>query len=180
VLIDRDSSSLLLIDVQDRLLGTIYEWQRLLDQLVWLVSVAKKLHVPVLASEQYAKGLGPTHAALRNLLPESAVVDKLHFSCVAAQCFDGMSGAERRQIVICGIESHVCVQQTALDLRRQGREVFVVADAVGSRNPGDRDLALARMRGHGIEIVSREMVVFEWLRRAGTDEFKAISTEFLR
>lgn len=180
MLLDRDNSSLLLIDVQDRLLGTIHEWQRLLDRLVWLVRAAQRLQIPLLVSEQYPKGLGPTHVALRSLVPDGAVVDKVHFSCVAAGCFDGMNGAERRQQVICGIESHVCVLQTALDLRQPVHEVFVVGDAVGSRNPADRDLALARLRGQGVEIVSREMVVFEWLRRAGTEEFKAISSEFLR
>jgi nicotinamidase-related amidase len=179
-MLKRDQSSLLLIDVQDRLLGTIHQWQTLLDRLVWLVRIAQKMGVPVLACEQYPKGLGPTHAALRTLIPDTSVVDKLHFSGVAAKCFHGMNGADRRQMVICGIEAHVCVLQTALDLHEQGTEVFVVADAVGSRNPVDRDLALARLRSHGIEIVSREMVVFEWLRRSGTDEFKAISVEFLR
>ena len=179
-LLDRHNSCLLLIDVQEKLLGTIHDWQRLLDRLVWLVRVARKLDVPVLTSEQYPKGLGQTHSALRTLLADATVVDKIDFSCVAAKCFDGLRGFDRQQLVICGIESHVCVQQTALELREQGREVFVVADAVGSRNPSDRELALARMRGHGIEIVSREMVVFEWLRRAGTDEFRAISAEFLR
>jgi nicotinamidase-related amidase len=180
MLLDRDNSALLVIDVQDRLLGAIHEWQRLLDRVVWLVRVAQRMQVPVLVSEQYPKGLGATHSAVRGLVDAGAVVEKIHFSCVAAGCFEGVRGFERRQQVICGIESHVCVMQTALDLRRQGREVFVVSDAVSSRSATDRDLALARMRGHGVEIVSREMVAFEWLRRSGTDEFKAISSEFLR
>lgn len=90
------------------------------------------------------------------------------------------ASAGRRQLVLCGIESHVCVLQTALDLRALGRDVFVVADAVGSRHPSDRQLALERMRQQRIEIVSREMVAFEWLRRADTAEFRQISKEFLR
>ena len=85
----------------------------------------------------------------------------------------------KRQVVA-GTESHVCVLQTVLDLRAQGKEVFVVADAVGSRKPSDKELALARMRSHGVQIVSREMVAFEWLRQAGTDTFREISREFLR
>jgi nicotinamidase-related amidase len=180
MLLDRENSSLLVIDMQERLLPAIEDWQRILDNVMWLVRVAQLLKVPVLASEQYPKGLGHTHADLRTLLPAGGIADKAHFSCVAADCLDGMSGSERRQIVICGVEAHVCVLQTALELRWQGKEVFVVADAVGSRNLADRDLALARMRGHGIEIVSREMVAFEWLRRAGTAEFRQISSEFLR
>jgi nicotinamidase-related amidase len=180
MLIERENSCLLLVDVQERLLGSIHEWQGLLDRLVWMVSVAQRLGVPILACEQYPKGLGPTHAALRDLLPPGAAVAKDDFSCVAAGCFAGFASAARRQWVVCGIESHVCVLQSAIDLRGQGHEVFLVADAVGSRNPSDRELALARMRQHGIEIVSREMVVFEWLRRAGSDEFRTMVAEFLR
>jgi nicotinamidase-related amidase len=180
MLLDHQHSSLLVVDVQDRLLPAIDGWQRLLDNVIWLVQIAQSLHVPVLASEQYPKGLGHTHAALRALLPTGGIAEKLHFSCVAADCLDGIAGSERRQFVVCGIEAHVCVMQTALELRWQGKEVFVVADAIASRNPVDRELALARLRSHGIEIVSREMVAFEWLRRAGTAEFRQISTQFLR
>jgi nicotinamidase-related amidase len=180
MLIDREHASLLVIDVQERLLPAIHDWQRILDNAIWLARVAQRLNVPVLASEQYPKGLGHTHADLRAVLPAGAVADKLHFSCVAADCLQGIHGSDRRQWVICGIEAHVCVLQTALELRWQGKEVFVVADAVGSRDPANRDLALARMRGHGIEIVSREMLAFELLKRAGTNEFRQISSEFLR
>lgn len=180
MLIDRDNSALLVVDVQERLLPHIHDWQRLLDNVIWLVRVAQRLGVPVMASEQYPKGIGATHADLRALLPDSAVVEKLHFSCAAARCLTGLPGAGRRQIVMCGIESHVCVLQSALELRAEGKEVFVVADAVSSRDPANRDLALARMSGHGIEIVAREMVAFEWLKRAGTDEFREVSAAFLR
>lgn len=119
-------------------------------------------------------------AVLRGLTLPEHVAEKLHFSCVAAKCLDGLPGSERPQVVVAGTESHVCVLQTVLDLRAQGKEVFVVADAVGSRKPTDKELALARMRGHGVQIVSREMVAFEWLKRAGTDEFRAVSQEFLK
>jgi len=180
MLIDRDNSALLVIDVQTRLLNLLPDWQRLLDNTIWLVQVAQKLKTPVMASEQYPQGLGPTHAALRTFLPDEAVAAKAHFSCTAAQCLTGLPGAERRQIILCGMEAHVCVMQTALELRWQGREVFVVGDVIGSRNPADRDFAIARMRAHGIEIVTREMVAFEWMRQAGTDEFREISKNFLR
>lgn len=180
MLIDRNHSSLLIIDMQERLLPHIDDWQRILENALWLTRVAQRLGVPVMASEQYPKGIGHTRAELVSLLPPTAIAEKSHFSCVAAQCLAGLTGSERRQTVICGVESHVCVLQTALDLRWQGKEVFVVADAVGSRQPADRELALTRMRGHGVEIVSREMVAFEWLKQAGTAEFREISTKFLR
>ncbi len=180
MLIHRDKSYLLVVDVQERLLPHMHDWQRLLENATWLVRLAQRLGVAVLASEQYPKGIGHTHPDLAALIPAAAIAEKLHFSCAAAHCLEGRAGSERRQVVIAGIESHVCVLQTALELRWQGKEVFVVADAVASRDPANRELALARMRSHGVEIVAREMVAFEWLGQAGTDEFRGISAEFLR
>lgn len=180
MLMSAQSSSLLVIDVQDRLLHHVHGWQKVLSNVTWLVRVAKRLGVPVMASEQYPKGLGHTNAELAQEFPVGAVVEKVHFSCVSAQCLLGLPGSERPQIVICGMETHVCVLQTALELRSQGKQVFLVADSVGSRDPADKKLALERMREHGIEIVSREMVAFEWLKQAGTSVFKEISLEFLR
>lgn len=180
MLIERARSSLLVIDIQERLLPHIDGGQAVLDHAVWLVKVAQRLGVPVMVSEQYPQGIGPTVAVLRELASPESLAEKLHFSCVAARCLDGLPGVERPQVVVVGTESHVCVLQTVLDLRAQGREVFVVAEAVGSRKPADKALALERMRAHGAGIVSREMVAFEWLRQAGTDEFREISREFLR
>jgi len=180
MLMDRSASALLVVDIQERLLPHVSEWQRVLENAVWLVQVAQRLEVPVMVSEQYPKGIGHTHEALRRLVPVGAVREKLHFSCAAARCLEGLDGAQRRQMVVCGIESHVCVLQTVLELRGQGKEVFVVADAVSSRKLSDRELALARMREHGAEVVSREMVAFEWLTQAGTAEFREISSGFLR
>jgi nicotinamidase-related amidase len=180
MLMNAERSALLVVDVQDRLLHHIHGWQALLERVLWLVQVAKRIGVPVMASEQYPKGLGHTSAVLASEFAEHAVAEKTHFSCVAAQCLTGLPGNERPQVVVCGMESHVCVLQTALDLRWQGKEVFVVGDAVGSRDPADKALALERMRAHGIEIVSREMVAFEWLHKSGTPIFKEISLEYLR
>lgn len=180
MLIDRNKSTLLVVDVQDTLLKLTDDWQKLLANCIWLVKVAQVLQVPVVASEQYRKGLGPTNAELLALLPEEAVVDKLHFSCVAADCLKDLPGAERKQVVVCGIESHVCVLQTAVELVAAGKEVFVVADAVTSRSASDKALALSRMASLGVHIVSREMVAFEWMRQSGIPEFREISKNFLR
>jgi nicotinamidase-related amidase len=180
VLISAENSSLLVVDVQDKLLHHVHGWQSLLQNAIWLVRVARRIGVPVLATEQYPRGLGHTNAELASEFPEGVVAEKVHFSCAAANCLPGLPGSERPQVVICGMESHVCVMQTAIELREQGKSVFVVGDVVGSRNPADKAFALDRMRDHGIEIVSREMVVFEWLRKAGTPLFKEISLEFLR
>lgn len=180
MLIDAKRSSLLVIDVQERLLPAIDDWQRVLDAAIWLVRVARRLDVPVLASEQYPKGLGHTHPDLLAELPAGAVAEKMHFSCGPEACLSPLPGSERPQVVVCGMETHVCVLQTVLDLRAAGKDVFVVADAVGSRTPENKALALQRMRDHGVSIVSCEMVAFEWLRVAGTPLFREISREFLR
>lgn len=180
MLMNARDSALLVVDVQERLLPVIHDWQRVLENVAWLVKVAQKIGVPVMASEQYPKGIGHTHPEVASLLPGNAVVEKLHFSCVASGCLAPLEASQKPQIVVCGVESHVCVQQTALDLRRSGKEVFVVEEAVGSRKPSDKALALERMRSHGIDIVSREMVAFEWLHEAGTPVFKEVSRDFLK
>jgi nicotinamidase-related amidase len=180
MLMDAQQSALLVIDVQERLLPAIDDWQRTLDAVIWLVQVACRLDVPVLASEQYPKGLGHSHADVLAALPPCVIGEKLHFSCTPDACLAPLAGSDRQQVVVCGTEAHVCVLQTVIDLKASGKDVFVVADAVGSRTPENKALALERMRQHGIEIVSREMVAFEWLRVAGTPLFREISREFLR
>ncbi len=180
MLIDREKSALLVVDIQERLQPHIHEGEAVLAHAVWLVKVAQRLGVPVMVSEQYPQGIGPTVAMLRELTSPECVAEKLHFSCVAAKCLERLPGAGRQQVVVAGTESHVCVLQTVLGLLEQGKAVFVVAEAVGSRRPADKELALARMRAHGAEIVSREMVAFEWLGQAGSEEFREISRAFLR
>ena len=180
MLMDRHGASLLVVDVQERLLPAIADGASVLDHCAWLVRVARELGVPVVVSEQYPQGLGPTAAALRAVMGDTSVVTKAAFSCVADGCLAGTSVDLRRQVVVAGTEAHVCVLQTALGLRWQGKEVFVVAEAVGSRRAADKELALARMRAHGIEVVSREMVAFEWLGTCTAPEFRSVSRGFIR
>jgi len=180
MLIDAHRSQLLVVDLQERLLPAIRDGERVVANVLWMVRAAQRIGVPVAAVEQYAKGLGPTVRAVRGLLPEAAIAAKSHFSCVAAQCLAALPGSDRAQIVLVGIETHVCLLQSALELIEEGKEVFIVADAVGSRHEIDRDLALARMRQEGARIVSREMVVFEWLGEADTPLFREVNRDFLR
>ena len=180
MLIDADRSLLLVIDLQEKLLPAIHDHERVAADVLWLVRAAQRIGVPVAATEQYPRGLGRTAKAIRDLLPEDAVATKNHFSCVAAQCLGALPGADRPQVVIAGAEAHVCVLQTALELLEEGKEIYVVADGVGSRRPADRDFALSRMRQEGARIVTREMVVFEWLGEAGTALFKDVSKAFLK
>jgi len=174
------SSRLLIVDVQQRLVPAIHDGERIVDACAWLVGVAQRLSVPVAATEQYPRGLGPTVERLRALLPPRAVGSKTAFSCAEGGCLDGLPGTGRGQVVIAGIEAHVCVLQSALGLAAAGHEVFVVADAVGSRDPANRSLALERLRQAGVGVVSREMVAFEWLHEAGDDRFRDVSRNFLR
>ncbi|MCY1266508.1 nicotinamidase/pyrazinamidase [compost metagenome] len=180
MLINAQTSALLVVDIQERLLPAIDGGAALVEQAGWLVEVARRVGVPVLASEQYTKGLGPTVAQLRERLEPAAIMEKLAFSAASDDTLFALPGGDRAQFVVCGTETHVCVLQTVLHLLRRGRDVFVVAEAVGSRRPEDKALALERMRQAGAMIVSREMVAFEWMERAGTDLFRQISREFIR
>ena len=175
-----ESSTLLVVDVQEKLLPHMHEAERVLENCLWLVRVAHRLQVPVVASEQYPQGLGPTVAQLRAALENSVVRQKVNFSCAGEPAIMQLEAMARAQIVLAGTEAHVCVLQTALELRALGKQVFAVADAVSSRVPANRDLGLARMRDAGVQIVSREMVAFEWLKHAGTSLFREVSREFLR
>jgi nicotinamidase-related amidase len=180
MLIDAKQSALLVVDVQGKLVPAISGWQALLDQVVWLIRVARRMEIPVLACEQYPQGLGPTHPAVADELPPGCIASKLHFSAVAGGCHGFAAAGSHPQLVVCGMETHVCVMQTVMELLATGRQVFVVDEAVGSRRDSDKTLALARMRDAGASIVSREMVAFEWLRKADSDLFREISRNFLR
>jgi nicotinamidase-related amidase len=179
MLLARDKSQLLIIDVQDRLLAAVSGADRVLDRCVRLVQAAKALSVPITVSQQYPAGLGPTADALRDALGNAGpILDKVEFSCLRNEALrERLHDIRRRgrpQVVIGGIEAHVCVTQTAIDLEEQGFEAFVVADAVASRSKTSRKLALTRLLKAGADVVDSEMVVFEWLERAGTPEFKEL------
>jgi len=175
MLMKAEESCLLVVDVQERLAPAVAESQRVIDRCGVLMRAAARLAIPVMISEQYPKGIGPTVAALRALAPAEAVVEKMHFSCMAdAGLRRRIGDLGRRQVVVGGTEAHVCVLQTVLDLRAAGYEVFVAADACSSRDPANAAAAFARMRRNGVETVTTEMVVFEWLHRAGTPEFKEL------
>jgi nicotinamidase-related amidase len=180
MLIDAKQSALLVVDVQGRLVPAISGWQALLDQVVWLIRVARRMDIPVLACEQYPQGLGPTHPLIAAELPAGCTAGKLHFSAVAGGCHGFAAAGSHPQLVVCGMETHVCVLQTVMELLAGGKQVFVVDEAVGSRRDADKALALARMREAGASIVSREMVAFEWLRKADSELFREISRNFLR
>jgi nicotinamidase-related amidase len=174
-LLDRNRSALLLIDFQERLFPHVHEYQRVLSRIDLLVFAATLMNVPVLLTEQYPRGLGKTIEEIRAALPQAQPLEKIDFSCVPALGFrEKLMSLHRDQIVLAGIEAHICVAQTALDLMAEGERVYVVADASASRRPVDAQTAMNRLDRNGAAIITAESVVFEWLRRAGTEEFKAI------
>ena len=180
MLMNHRDCSLLVIDMQPCLLTLVHEHDQVLAHTLWLIEVGQRAGVPVVFTEQNRDKLGASDPALVSAAGQAPRVDKLPFSAAACGCLAHTEVERRPQVVICGIESHVCVLQTALGLSRQGKQVFVVAEAVGSRQPSDKQLSLARMAAHGIDIVSREMVAFEWVEQAGTDLFRDFSRNFLR
>jgi nicotinamidase-related amidase len=175
-LLSRHESKLLIVDVQEKLVPKIFELDRMLANCRTLIQGAKILGVPVFATEQYPKGLGNTVPQLGELLETPA--QKLRFSC--AEVLDwgtaaGQPDNDRYQIVVAGMEAHVCVMQTVLDLLGNGFQVYVPADAVSSRSEFDWKIALDRMSAAGATIVTTESVLFEWCEVSGTPEFKQIS-----
>lgn len=178
--IKASESVVLVVDLQHRLLPAIHGGEDVLSEATWLVDVAKILHVPVLVTEHCPGRIGLTDPFLRSRISAECIVEKTHFSALAEDTLMQMPGASRRQWIVAGTEAHVCVQQTALDLLSAGREVFVVEEAVGSRRPRDKELALGRMQQNGAEIVSREMVAFEWLDSADNPVFRDVLRQFIR
>ena len=169
-------SALVLIDLQERLMPVIAGGEGVVARAAILLQAARRLEVPVLATRQYPKGLGGFVAPFDAALTAPECHDKLAFSALAEDpARGGLLGLRRNLFVLAGVEAHVCVLQTGLDLLGEGFDVAVVADAVSSRTVQSRDLALARLRGEGARIVNTEMVVFEWLGRAGTEAFRDLS-----
>lgn len=180
-LLKASDSLLLIVDVQERLAPHVHEHGRVIENCEWLIGVAEVVGVPVFATEHYPEGIGHTVPRLRDRIAADAVLRKDHFSCVSeSSCHERIERAGRNQIVVAGIEAHVCVMQSAVELKEKGRSVFLVADAVSSRTPEDAAIAVERMRAHGIEIVTREMVLFEWAHRGATEQFRQLHRRFLK
>jgi|SRR5689334_7751226 len=175
MLLERDRSRLLMVDVQERLLPAMSDPALIVNNGARLLEAARSLAVPVTVSEQYPAGLGHTVPELAKLAPANAVHEKLEFSCFANPDLRAALSAPDRQTVIFGIEAHVCVLQSALEMAAASHDVTIVVDAIGSRAPHSKEIALSRMQAAGVRLATTEMVLFEWLRRAGTAEFKAIS-----
>lgn len=169
------STALVLVDVQEKLYPAMAEREALLDQVRRLLGGAQALSLPVVVSEQIPDKLGPTLAELQPLLTGAPVVAKATFAATGEAAFvRAVAATGRRQVLVAGIETQVCVYQTIIGLQALGYEVQVVADAVSSRTVRNRDLALARLAQEGIRWTTVEMALFELLQVAGTPAFRAM------
>lgn len=170
-LISREDAVLVIIDMQEKLLPVMHNREKVLENVVKLVRFARIIGLPLLVTEQ--EKLGATVTELRQELPHLAPVTKLEFdACQRPEFVDRLNQLHRTSLIMTGIESHICITQTVLHLLPRFT-VHVVSDAMSSRSPYDWSIALERMRHSGAVISSTEMVIFELLRRAGTEEFKA-------
>ena len=171
----RAQVGLLVVDIQERLLPAIFEKDRVVQNALRLLKGAAILKIPVFVTEQYPKGLGATVPEVATAIEGFAPMEKLAFSACGAPGFlESLKARKLSDLVLCGIEAHVCMAQSCLDLLDQGFRVFIAADAVSSRSAENHRFGLDRMRDAGAVIASTEMVLFELLEQAGTEEFKQI------
>lgn len=179
--LDASQSLVLLIDIQSRLAPAIAAAETIVNAAEWVLQVAQELNIPCLATEQYPQGLGQTLPQLRRYFLPHQILEKIHFSAWQEQHIrQQIEQHGRTQLILLGTESHVCVLQTALDAQLAGYQVFLVEDAVGSRTLLNKQLALTRLQQAGCVVISREMLAFEWLGRAGTDQFRRLQQGWIR
>ena len=174
-MLSRDDAVLMVVDIQGKLARLMHEKEALFENVRRMIRGAKALGIPVIWAEQNPKGLGPTVPEIAELMTGTEPIPKLSFSCCGEQAVSSaLQELGRRQVVLTGIEAHVCVYQTAMDLLRMGYEVHVAADAVSSRTKENREIGLQRMRDEGVKLTSVEMALFELLKVARGESFKEI------
>lgn len=181
MLMRKEDALLLIIDVQEGLVTAMDNPREVINNCAKLVAVAKKLEIPFIITEQYPKGLGQTIIDVRQAADDETVyVEKLEFSCAKnTQLLNLIKQSGKKQIIIAGVETHICILQTALELRELGFEVFVIANACSSRQNIQHVFALQRLSRNQVDVVTYEMVVFEWLEKAGSDVFKEITRKYV-
>ncbi|HYE00286.1 MAG TPA: isochorismatase family protein [Alphaproteobacteria bacterium] len=175
MILDPRASALVVVDVQAKLAPAVAGGAAAVAAIGRLIDGARLAGVPVLATEHYPKGLGPTVPELAARLAPAEIHEKIHFDALReAPIAAALRGLDRRQLLFVGAEAHVCVLQSALGAVREGFTPFVVADAVASRTAENRAAGLDRLRGEGVRVVTAEMVLFEWAERGGTELFRSM------
>ena len=175
-MLEINNCSLVVVDIQGKLARIMYEKELLFKNVQILIEAANILNIPILICQQVPKALGPTIPEITELLPDIEPVNKSSFSCSGEEQFNKkLNSLNVGQVIICGIETHVCVYQTALDLLRKGYDVNVIADAVSSRTLENKTIALERIAHEGCKVISLEMALFELLKTAEHPHFKEIA-----
>jgi nicotinamidase-related amidase len=174
--LNKENTIGLVIDMQEKLLPHIHNHEEILKSNLTVVQGLKALNVPIVVTQQYTKGLGNSISTLSEAIGNFSYIEKSTFSCYREPAFiKVMNRSGKRNVLIMGIESHICVLQTALDLLYNNFNPVIVTDAIGSRNEEDKKIALWRMRDVGCIMTTTESILFELCRKAGTPEFKEIS-----
>ncbi|MBF0506260.1 MAG: hydrolase [Nitrospirae bacterium] len=173
---DKNKSVLLVVDIQERLAVTMNMRDAVIGNCLHLIELAKMQNVPILVSEQYPKGLGQTVSEIRDALPAYKPIEKLAFSCCGEPSYmNALKALNRKTVILTGMETHICVLQTCVDLLEEGFTVHLVRDAVCSRTKDNWEVGIEFMRDAGALVTSTETVLFQLLKVAGTEDFKTIS-----
>lgn len=174
--LEASRTALVVVDIQEKFRDLIHGMDQVVAGSSRLIQFCQALDIPILVTEHYPRGLGVTNSELRRLFKPFSCIEKIHFSCCGNSEFNEALGKlGRDQILLCGIETHVCIYQTAFDLLRDGKQVAVASDAVSSCSPGDREIGLKRMSEIGVQSMGVQMMMFEILKKAGTDRFKQVA-----
>ena len=174
------NSTLLVIDVQEKLLPKIHENQEVLKNVNWTVDLARIIDIPILLTEHCPAKIGTTPADLREKFETTEIIEKTYFSAVRQGNLLDKIQKERNQIIVVGTEAHICVQQTVLDLLELDYQIFIIDTGVGTRNSNDKERALERMKQNGAEIITPDMLAFEWLEKAETQLFREVLHKFIK
>ena len=174
--LSRHEPVLVIVDIQERLASAVKNKDAVINNCRHLIEIAKLYNIPIIVSEQYPKGLGPTVGELVSALPAHHLVEKTAFNCCAENRFtDELNRLFRKTIILTGMETHICVLQTCIDLLSRGYYVNIACDAVGSRTENNWRMGIEYMRDAGAVITGTETILFQLLKAAGSDEFKTIS-----
>lgn len=174
-LISKKEAALIIVDVQEKLFPLVYERNKVLDNIRKLIRFAKIINMPIVLTEQYPRGLGLTIPEIKEIIPEIQPIEKVEFSCFGSEKFRSLlNDLNVKTLIITGIETHICVAQTSIEGLNNGYKSCVIVDATSSRNPEDKSVALERMKQSGVIIASTEMIIYELLGTAGTQEFREV------
>lgn len=174
--LDAPRAVLVVVDIQEKFRNLIHGMDQVVAGTSRLIQFCQTLDIPIVVTEHYPRGLGVTLSEIRRLISPFECIEKIHFSCAGNKEFnETLKKIGGDQVILCGIETHVCIYQTAFDLMRQDKQVAVAVDAVSSCSPGDREIGLKRMSEIGVQSMSVQMIMFEILKKAGTEQFKKVA-----